>query len=260
MARSVAVVTGASRGLGAGLCTHLVRAGFAVGACARTLPTVPTGAVSQAHPTYHGASVDVRDADAVEGFAARVTELLGPIDVWINNAGVLAPIGPLRDAPESDLANHVAVNLLGVMWGTRVFARMVHDRERPGTLINISSGAARTVYAGWAAYGATKAAVEQLTRVVTAEEADHGLAAFAVAPGVVDTGMQAMIRATPPDRFPAHDRFVRLAEDDAFNSPDWVARHLVELHHAASAGTRPEWALGSPDPIVLRIPDERPSG
>jgi benzil reductase ((S)-benzoin forming) len=111
----------------------------------------------------------------------------------------------------------------------------------------VSSGAARTVYPGWAAYCSGKAAVDQLTRVVAAEEADAGLRALAVAPGVVDTDMQAEIRATPEADFPALPRFLGLARDRAFNSTGWVADHLLAL----AFGPEPD-----PGDVVVRIPDE----
>lgn len=246
----VAVVTGASRGLGAGLAASLAEAGFALGLCARTRPDLPARA-----PDGLADSVDVRDAGAVGEFAAAVADEVGPIELWINNAGVLDPIGPLRDTTVDALTTHVEVNLLGVLWGSRVFAGIVHDRHEPGTLVNISSGAARSVYEGWAAYCATKAAVDQLTRVVAAEEAAHGLAAFAVAPGVVDTDMQALIRATPSARFPSVARFHELQATDAFNSPGWVGACILELHRAASSGGLPDW-VPSADPVVVRVPAE----
>lgn len=248
----MAVVTGASRGLGAGIAAHLGKVGYALGMCARSRPSAPN-----VDAEMYTDAIDIRDASAVEAFAANVTEALGPIDLWINNAGVLAPIGPLRDADDDELVTHVDVNLVGVIWGTRTFARLVHNRVQPGTLVNITSGAARSVYAGWGPYCATKAAVDQLTRVIAAEDAGHGLSAFAVAPGVVDTDMQALIRSTPAERFPNVRRFVTLAEDETFNSPAWVAERILEVHRGATdRGRMPTWAADSPDPVVLRIPDE----
>lgn len=243
----VAVITGASRGLGAGMAERLAEHGFALGLCARHVPDA-------SFPRSICAAVDVRDAEAIGAFADRVTADLGHIDLWVNNAGVLDPIGPLRDADIDEVRTHVEVNVLGVLWGSRTFARLVHDRPKRGTLINISSGASRSVYEGWAAYCATKAAVDQLSRVLAAEEADHGLRVVALAPGVVDTDMQATIRATSADRFPAVERFQSLKADDSFNSPAWVADRILELVEAGASS--PDWTAASPDPIVLRIPDE----
>lgn len=247
----VAVITGASRGLGAGIASRLATRQVRLGLCARNRPGVP----APSSPAIT-AAVDVTDPEAVDAFAARVTEELGPIDLWINNAGVLDPIGPLRDAPTDQLATHVDVNLNGVIWGSRAFARIVHDRDEPGVLVNISSGAAGSAYHGWAAYCATKAAVDQLSRVLAVEEAAHGLSVFAVAPGVVDTDMQASIRATPPEVFPHVERFLDLARTDSFNTPEWVADHLIELYGATTGGPAPEWFDATADPVVVRIPTE----
>ena len=234
----VAVVTGASRGLGAGMASRFAAAGLRLGLAARTAPEPPAGAEALS------ASVDVTDAGAVDRFAAAVVERFGSIDLWVNNAGVLTPIAPLREADPAELATNVEVNVLGVMYGSAAFARHVRGRTGGGVLVNISSGAATTPYEGWAAYCAAKAAVDQLTRVVAAEEADAGLRAHAVAPGVVDTDMQALIRASTEERFPAVERFRAMARDAAFNSPAWVADQVLRLLD------------GDPGTVVLRIPDE----
>ena len=246
-AERVVVITGASRGLGAGMAKAFAGRGIALGLCARHRPDAPDGVRSVT------AEVDVRDADAVERFAERVSNDLGPIDVWINNAGVLDPIGPLRDAPTEQIADHIAVNLLGVMWASRSFARLVHDRSGGGTLVNISSGASRTPYAGWAAYCASKAAVDQLSRVLALEGATDGLRVYSVAPGVVDTDMQATIRSTPATHFPTVGRFHQLKADEAFNEPGWVADRILDLAFETDS---PSWIQASADPVVLRIPDQ----
>ena len=88
---------------------------------------------------------------------------------------------------------------------------------------------------------------ERLTEVVQLEEGDHGLRAHAVSPGVVDTDMQALIRATPADRFPAVARFRARKDEGRFNTPGHVARHLLAI--AFDPAVRPQGT-------VLRIPDE----
>ena len=103
----VAVVTGASRGIGAGLATHFASRGFRLGLCARSVPKVPVGADVVAE------AVDVTDPVAIDSFAAAVVARFGRIDLWVNNAGLLEPIGPLADADPTDLQRHVAVNVLG---------------------------------------------------------------------------------------------------------------------------------------------------
>lgn len=229
------MVTGASRGLGAGLVEAFAAAGHAVGACARTQPATPPGALAR--------PVDVTDPQALEAFAAAVHDELGPIDLWVNNAGVLGPIAPLREAAPAEVAEHLRVNVLGVVHGTQSFLRH-SNRDGDAVLVNVSSGAATSPYEGWAAYCASKAAVDMLTAVTAAEE--PGVRAYAVAPGVVDTDMQAQIRATPAERFPSVERFHDLKAREAFNSPAWVARQLLELAFGTARPEGHRW----------RIPDE----
>lgn len=239
----VAVVTGASRGLGAGLADALAGAGWRIGLCARTRPEVPEGAEAVAR------AVDVVDAAALEVFADEVVDRYGRIDLWVNNAGLLDPIGPLADADPAAVLRHVATNVGGVLLGTRVFARHVRDRPGGGVLVNVSSGAGTRPSQGWAAYCASKAAVDMATEVVAMEEGAHGLRAYAVAPGVVDTDMQALIRSTPAADFPSVARFHQLFEEGAFNTPAWVAAFLLGLVDDPGA------AAGE---VRLRVPDQPP--
>jgi NAD(P)-dependent dehydrogenase (short-subunit alcohol dehydrogenase family) len=247
----VAVVTGAARGIGAGLAAEFAARGFRLGLCSRSLPARPGGAAVVL------AAIDVADAGAVARFADQVVARFGRIDLWVNNAGVLDPVGPLAGADPAALDRHVATNVLGVMHGTAAFARHVRSRPGTGSLVNMSSGAATSPYRGWAAYCASKAAVEMLTEVVGLEEADHGLLAYAVAPGVVDTDMQALIRATSEADFPDVARFRRLHEDGAFTTPERIAACLVE--RCLDPATR--WVSDPGQGAVhFRVPDPPPDG
>jgi NAD(P)-dependent dehydrogenase (short-subunit alcohol dehydrogenase family) len=196
------------------------------------------------------AAVDVTDHGALSDFTSEVIDRFSRIDLWVNNAGVLDPIGPLAEIDPADAARNINVNVVGVLNGSSLFARHVRERPGGGVLVNISSGAASTPYAGWGPYCAAKAAVDQLTRVIALEEARHGLAAHAVSPGVVDTDMQATLRATDEHRFPAVGRFRQLAVDGSFNSADWVARHLLQI----------AFGEGRPDQVTLRVPDQPTDG
>ena len=230
----VAVVTGASRGLGEGLTRAFVDAGVRVGACARIEPTV--GDVR--------AGVDVTDRSAVRTFLERVAGELGPIDLWVSNAGLLEPIAPVRDVDPEAFARVVEVNLLGALHCAQAYL----EHRRPlgsGCLVTISSGAAKRGYPAWSAYCASKAGVDRLMECIALEE--PWVRAHAVAPGIVDTDMQAAIRATPAEVFPLVERFRGFKEAGAFNSPAHVARHLLDL--ATSAERREE--------TVFRVPDER---
>src|SRR5581483_581697 len=194
-----------------------------LGLCARTRPEAPPDS-----PDPIVEIVDVTDAAALEAFAAMTVERFGRIDLWINNAGTVAPIGPLVTADAGAVRVNVEVNLLGAFHGSAAFARHVRSRSGPGVLVNIVSGAATRPYEGWAAYCASKAGVVMLTEVVAREEGPHGLVAFALSPGVVDTGMQDLVRATGTDEFPEGDRFRRLHAEGRLKSPAQVARFVLD--------------------------------
>jgi len=242
LAGRIAVVTGASRGLGAGLASEFARRGMRLALCARSRPALAAG------ENVISAQLDVRDEKAVEEFTQRIEERFGTIDLWINNAGVLEPIKPLREISLAAFREHIDVNLIGLFLCTRAYVRHLHRRGASGVLINISSGAAWSGYAGWSAYCAGKSAVDRLTECVQLEEEVHGLRAYAVAPGVIDTDMQRLIRDCTAEEFPEVERFRELKRTEGFNTPAFVAEHLLAI---AFDPTR------RPEEVVVRLPDEK---
>jgi benzil reductase ((S)-benzoin forming) len=219
----VCVITGASRGLGAGLARDMLDRGMRLGLCSRSAPAFAEGDRVLAR------EVDVTDEAAVDRFAAAVADRFGHIDLWINNAGVLEPIGPLRGADGESFRRHIDININGVFHGSRAYVRHVRATGKPGVLVNISSGAGRNPYFGWSAYCAGKAAVDRMSQCLALEEAEVGLRVHSVAPGIIDTHMQELIRGTPAERFPQVDRFKKLKEDEAFSSTGFVAARMLEL-------------------------------
>jgi NAD(P)-dependent dehydrogenase (short-subunit alcohol dehydrogenase family) len=233
------VVTGASRGLGAGMAEWFHDHGAGIGVCARTQPQLRGRRVVSS-------GVDVTNAAHIAAFTSDVGSELGPIDLWINNAGILDPIAPVRDLDWSDLEAHLRVNLGGVLNGTRAYLTHLAATGRRGALVNISSGLAQRSRAGTGAYAAGKAAVDRLTETIAAEEADLLRIALAVAPGVVETAMQKTIRNQPASVLHDVAMFRRFRDDDMMNTPAWVARHIAD------------WVFGDATPpgIVVRVPDE----
>ena len=242
LAGRTAVITGASRGLGAALALDFATRGIRLGLCARTAPVLPSG------DEVLSVQLDVRDEKAVTDFVSRVEKRFGTIDLWINNAGVLEPIKPLRDVGLDEFREHIDINLIGLFVCSRAYVRHVRGRGAEGVLINISSGAAAHGYAGWSAYCAGKSAVDRLTECIQLEEAESGLRAHAVAPGVIDTDMQTRIRNCSPADFPEVERFREMKRDDSYNTAGFVARHLLAI--AFEPASRP-------DAVVVQLPDEK---
>jgi benzil reductase ((S)-benzoin forming) len=141
----------------------------------------------------------------------------------------------------------MGINVSGVFNGTKSFIQHVRGREGLGTLINISSGAALKGYASWGAYCASKAAVDRLTECALLEEAESGLRAYSLAPGVIDTDMQVAIRAASKQQFPMVQKFIDLKAQEAFNTPAYVAQKILEL--ALQPGSQSM-------PVVQRLAEE----
>ncbi|MCF8003477.1 MAG: SDR family oxidoreductase [Chromatiaceae bacterium] len=230
LANKVALITGASRGLGAGLAERFIEHGLRVAVCARTQPKLEGDSAK-----ILSVAADVTDAEAMQQLCDTAVERFGRIDLWINNAGLLAPIGPLRDNDPAEFARHIQVNVVGVFNGSRAFIRHLRQRGGDGVLLNISSGAARNAYAGWSAYCAGKAAVDRMSESIALEEADSGLRVHAVAPGIIDTDMQAMIRDCSPEQFPRVQKFLDLKANEGFSSPAFIADRLLDLAFDPSA-------------------------
>lgn len=234
------VITGASRGIGAGLARELGARGMKLALCARSPSALPAGAEGITE------QVDVADEHAVHRFAQQAGEHLGAIDLWINNAGVLDPIAPLRQISSKAFLDHLQINIMGVVHGCQAYIDHVRARGRQGVLINISSGGAWKGYAGWTPYCASKAAVERISEAIQDEERAF-LRVYALAPGVVDTDMQALIRSCTPEQFPSVAHYRALKTNNTFNTIPHVAEHL--LRYAFDPAARPE-------AVTVQVPRE----
>ena len=238
----VAFISGASRGLGAGLAERFAQAGLRLVLCSRTPPALA------ASETVIAASLDVRDEKALDALVGQAEERFGAIDLWVNNAGVLEPIQPILDVSLEYFLDHIDINLYVVLVGSRSSVRHLRRFAMVGVLINVSSGAAWSPYAGWGAYCAAKAAVERLTEVVAVEEAEIGLRAHSIAPGVIDTAMQSLIRASSAEDFPDVERFQELERSGNFNTTRYVADEFLSIVFDPDR---------QPESVAVRLEEER---
>src|SRR6266498_2308392 len=188
-------VTGGTSGLGLALVQALRDRGARVALVARQPQRVAD--VAGEHPGNHGISGDVSRKDETYPIALRITAALGGLDVLINNASSLGPVplALLADTECEDLEAALATNLVGPFRLTKALlgALAAAAREgRPALVINIVSDAAVTPYAGWGAYGASKAALLHLSRIWDQELESHGVRVHAIDPGDMDTALHAL--------------------------------------------------------------------
>jgi NAD(P)-dependent dehydrogenase (short-subunit alcohol dehydrogenase family) len=176
-----ALITGAGRGLGLALARALLSSGWRVVVDARR-----TGRLAAALPGAVIVPGDVTSPAHRDALASAVSGL-GRLDLLVNNASDLgpSPLPQLADVPLAAARRVLETNVLAPLALTQVFVPLL--RAARGTVLNVSSDAAVEAYAGWGAYGASKAALDQLTAVLAAEE--PGLAVYSVDPGDMRTEM-----------------------------------------------------------------------
>ena len=192
----VALVTGASRGLGEGAARALAAAGAAVmlvardGALARSVAKEIAAKGGRAEAM----ACDVSDYAAIDKVVAETKARLGGLDILVNNAGVIDPIAEIATSDPAAWAQSITINLVGAYNVVRaVLPGML--AVGGGSIVNVSSGAAYRPLEGWSAYCSGKAGLAMLTRTLAAEYSGRGIRVFGFAPGLVDTAMQEAIRA-----------------------------------------------------------------
>ncbi|MBI3892633.1 MAG: SDR family oxidoreductase [Candidatus Wallbacteria bacterium] len=188
------LITGASRGLGAALARELAGRGARVALVARDGPELAAvvGQIRAAGGEAHAIVADVADKQAVLPIAGSASAVLGPIDLLVHNASSLGPV-PMRDLLDTDcedLEAALATNLVGPFRLSKALAGPMVLRGS-GTIVHITSDAAVRAYPGWGAYGASKAALDHLSRIWAAELQDTGVRFLAIDPGEMNTRMHA---------------------------------------------------------------------
>ncbi len=193
----IALVTGASRGLGEGTARALAADGVAVMLLARdgaAVAEVARGIVA-AGGRAEALGCDVADYAAVEQVVSETKARLGGLDILVNNAGVIDPIAEIAASDPAAWARNISINLIGAYNVVRaVLPGMLG--QGGGSIINISSGAAYRPLEGWSAYCSGKAGLAMLTQAIALETAGRGIRAFGFSPGTIDTEMQVKIRAS----------------------------------------------------------------
>ena len=222
-----AIVTGHSRGLGAAIADILLASGVRVlgvarrgnpDLAARHASSLTQAQVDLADPA---ALVQWLDGGALGAFLEGATRV-----ALVNNAGTLGPVGPLGTQAPDEIARAVALNVSApLILANALIAATPDAGDR--RILHVSSGVARRPLPGWSVYCATKAAVDHHARTV-ASDALPGVTIASLAPGVIDTDMQAQIRASDVGNFPMLAHFQALKREGQLSSPQDCAGRLVD--------------------------------
>jgi NAD(P)-dependent dehydrogenase (short-subunit alcohol dehydrogenase family) len=224
-------VTGGTSGLGLALVDELVRRGAHVAFVARRRELVE--GVGREHPGTHGIVGDISEKSDIYPMAMQIVGELGGLDILINNASDLGPtpLSLLGDTDCEDLERALATNLIGPFRLTRALLGALAASAREGrgaVVLNVSSDAAINAYPRWGAYGTSKAALHQLSRIWDAELATEGVRFLSLDPGDMDTPLHAI---AVPDADPAT---LRRPEDAACELANAIAGVLPDRRRRGS--------------------------
>jgi short-subunit dehydrogenase/pimeloyl-ACP methyl ester carboxylesterase len=243
LSERLALVTGAGSGIGRAIATALAEHGARVLLVDRDSEALErTAAAIAGAQTF---ACDVSDERAMERLANRVLGEHGVPDVVVNNAGI-GVAGPFVQAAIEDLDRIVGVNVMGVIYGCRLFGRALVERGQGGQLVNTASMAAFTPSKDLGTYAATKAAVLMLSESLRAELAPHGIGVTAVCPGFIATNITRATRyvgVSDAEQRRLSDRVSRLYERRNF-TPDRVAAEVVK-------------AIGRNRPVAVITPEAK---
>ncbi|ACI50676.1 short-chain dehydrogenase/reductase SDR [Gluconacetobacter diazotrophicus PA1 5] len=229
----VAIVTGASRGIGAAIAARLARDGFTV-VINYAGSAAPAEALARKIGDQGGRAIaaraDVSDPQAVRGMFDAAEAAFGGVDVLVNNAGIMT-LSPIADTEDAVFDRQVAVNVKGTFNTLREAARRLRDG---GRIINLSSSVVGLLQPGYGVYAATKAAVEAMTSVLAKELRGRAITVNAVAPGPTATDL--FLDGKSPELV---ERLATMAPLERLGQPDDIAASVAFL-----AGPDGAWING----------------
>jgi len=242
LAGKTALITGASRGIGAATAREFAKHGVSVVLAARTADDIETLAkeIRAAGGKAMAVTCDVSIYDDVVSAVATCISTFGQLDILINNAGVIEPIARLGASDPEQWSKVADINLKGVYYGMRAAIPLM-ETQGAGVIVNISSGAATGALEGWSHYCSTKAAVSSLTRCGDLEYREKNIQIIGLSPGTVATDMQLVIKASGVNPVSQLDPSVHIPAE-------WSARAILWLctkQAASFSGT--DFSLKDPD-------------
>jgi NADP-dependent 3-hydroxy acid dehydrogenase YdfG len=221
----VAVVTGASSGIGEATAKRLAASGAKVAVLARRADRLEklVDDIERADGTALALAVDVTDASALSAAAERIATELGTVDLLVNNAGVMLP-APVEELPAEQWQRQIDLNVTGLMNAIGAFVpQLIKAAADKGVadLINTSSIAAQNIFPNFAVYSGTKAYVTHMSRTLRAELGAKDVRVSAIEPGIVATELQSHVTDTG-----AQDWLEGTKEEITWLAPDDVAEAI----------------------------------
>ena len=245
MKKHLYILTGASRGMGLAMAQQLIQAGHQLLCLSRHNNPALQAAAQQSQVPLTQWTQDLADTEQASTRLRAWLQAHNPADFasasLLNNAGVIPPIVPLRQARPADLAQALRVGLEAPMALCAAFLEATHDWALPRKVLNISSGLGRYPMASQAGYCAAKAGMDHFTRCLALDEALHanGAKVCSLAPGVIDTDMQVQLRGAAGEAFPDQSKFLQLKAQGQLSSPAQAASQVLGYLARPDFGDKP---------------------
>ncbi len=243
--KHLTILTGASRGMGLALAQQLCVPDAVLLCISRATSQLLDDQARAQGVSLTQWSADLADAAPVAARLQLWLSAQGPAGIasatLINNAGTVGRLGPLDPLDAQNIATTLRVDLEAPMQLCGAFLGATRSWRLPRKILNISSGLGRRPMAGAALYCAAKAGMDHFSRCAALDEAlqPQGVRIVSLAPGVIDTDMQADLRAGDPGDFPDRAGFVRMKETGALTSPSDAARRVLDYLARADFGDQP---------------------
>ncbi len=232
----VAVITGASRGLGKAIATILAHEGAKVVLSARSNTEIGhiVEVLQNQGLEASGFQCDVADPKQIEELAGFALKKYGGFDIWVNNAGIAGPYGQTLDLSSDQFLSVLQTNIYGVYFGSLIAMRHFLSR-RTGKLVNILGAGSKKPAPNQNAYGSTKAWIRVFTLALAEEYRASGVGVFAVQPGLMETELLTEV-VTYADHEARLRNFMPFLIRAAGKSPDVAARKILWLVSSATDG------------------------
>ncbi len=227
-----AVVTGASKGLGASIAERVIQEQFGLVSISRNENSALKQLAEENGLFYMHITCDMTNSSDTEQALSTAAEIIFSNKenevLLVNNAGVVEPIDRVGSLDHKAIEMSLQLNIAAPMIATNLFLQKANGTKL--TIVNVTSGAAERPVHGWSVYGSTKAALNMFTRTGAVEQNHSGHATIiGYSPGIMDTDMQGVIRSSNEHAFQEVNKFIAYKENGMLRSTKVVADALIDL-------------------------------
>ncbi|MFD1065772.1 (S)-benzoin forming benzil reductase [Oceanobacillus locisalsi] len=229
----IAIITGASKGLGASVAKLFLESGIHVAGMSRTDNNKLYDYAKENNTHYDFIPCDLSDKDSIQAACKKLDDFVFQDTLsklyLINNAGLVDPIDRAENIDMDSLMKQIQVNTTAPMFLTNHFLRKATENNVQLLTAIVTSGAAEKPKYGWSVYCSTKASMNMYTKTVAIEQKETGHKIIAFSPGVMDTGMQETIRSSSQGAFKDVESFRALKENNQLKDADMIGGVLIDI-------------------------------